>query len=149
MALVSQISSDLKTALKSGDRERVGVLRMVSAALENERFSEKGELSDDKIVAVLRREVKKRVDAAEGFRKGDREEQACTEEREKAIIEQYLPSDFSDEELERIVRDAIQETGMTSVKDFGRIMGSVMSRVAGRADGTRVRIMVEKILSAA
>lgn len=145
--IVEEIASDIKCALKSGDTERVGVLRMISASLQNEQLSVNEALSDDRIIAVLRKEAKKRVDAADAFRKGGREERADLEDREKAIIETYLPPELSDDELKQIIQSVMQETGATSVADLGRVMGLTMKRVKGRCDGTKVRSIVEDIFS--
>jgi uncharacterized protein YqeY len=133
MTILERIQSDTREAMKSGERERVGALRMVTNALQQEAKSG----SDDE-VAVLRRERKRRLEAAEAYREGGNAERAAAEESEARIIESYMPEELSDVELETIVSAGIEESGASAMKDMGRVMGIVMSRIDGRADGGRV-----------
>jgi uncharacterized protein YqeY len=134
--------SDVAQALKAGEKERVGALRVVLSELQ--KASKEG--GDDE-VAVLRRERKRRLDAAEQYRQGARPELAEVEEYEAALIATYLPTELADAELESLVAEAIAESGASSPADMGRVMGAVMPKVAGRADGRRVSGKVREALA--
>ena len=129
--------------MKAGERERVGALRLVLSELQ--KAAKEG--GDDE-VAVLRRERKRRLDAAEQFRAGGRDELAAKEESEATLIGGYLPAELSDDELRRLVDEQIAATGAESPKDMGRVMGAVMPAVDGRADGKRVSSLVREKLGA-
>lgn len=143
MTVVDQLRSDLTAAMKAGEKERVGALRLVLSELQ--KAAKEG---DGDELAVLRRERKRRLDAAEQFRGGGRDELADKEEGEAKLIAAYLPSELSDDELATIVGDAIAETGASSPRDMGQVMKAAMARVAGRADGKRVSARVREALSA-
>ncbi len=142
MAILERVQNDVRVALKAGERERVAALRMVADALQKDR-KEGGE--DE--VAVLRRERKRRLEAAQAYRDGDDPERAAAEEAEAREIERYLPAEMSDEELTRAVDAALAETGATGPSDMGKVMGAVMPRLGGRADGKRVSAVVRERLS--
>src|SRR2546421_2212789 len=129
MPLSEQVRRDAAAALKAGDRERAGALRLIVSELQK---AEKEGGSDD--TAVLQRERKRRLEAAEAYREGGRDESAASEEREAALIDGYLPEPLSDAELDALVGDAIAEAGATEPKEMGRVMALVMPRVEGRAD---------------
>lgn len=141
MAIAEQIKTDLTGAMRAGEKERVGALRLVLSELQ--KAAKEG--SDDE-VAVLRRERKRRLDAAEQFRDGGREELATAEESEAELIDGYLPAEISDEELQGIVAQAVTDSGATSAKDMGSAMRAAMAAVDGRADGKRVSGMVRAAL---
>jgi uncharacterized protein YqeY len=141
MTLADAVKSDLTTAMKAGEKGRVGTLRLVLSELQ--KAAKEG--SDDEL-AVMRRERKRRIEAATAFRGGGRPELAEAEEAEAAIIETYLPAELSDEELGAIVAAAVAETGATSPKDMGAVMKAAMAQVAGRADGKRVSALVRSTL---
>jgi uncharacterized protein len=143
VTVAEQVKSDLTTAMKAGERERVGALRLVLSELQ--KAAKEG--GDDEL-AVLRRERKRRLDAAEQFRSGGRAELADKEESEAELIGGYLPAELSDHELEAIVQDGIASTGAASQKDMGKVMGAVMPAVGGRADGKRVSALVRERLGA-
>lgn len=143
MSIADSVKGDLAAAMKAGQRERVGALRLVLSELQ--RADKEGDADE---VAVLRRERKRRHDAATAFRDGGRPEMATAEEAEAAIIEGYLPAELSDEELGRIVGDAIARTGATSPRDMGAVMKDAMAQVGGRADGGRVSARVREALNA-
>ena len=143
MSILEQVQEDVKTALKAGERERVGQLRMLVNALQAEEKEGKGDE-----VAALQRERKRRLDAAEALREGDRTEQADTEEAEAKLIEGYLPEQLSDEELSELVGSAIEESGASEPKDMGGVMKVLMPKVGGRADGKRVSALVKEKLTA-
>lgn len=141
--LLEQIQSDTREALKAGEKQRVATLRMLSSALQLDAKEGKGDAE-----AVLARERKKRVEAADAFRDGGRAEQAEAETAEAEMIAAYLPEQISDEELAAIVEEAVASSGAESVKDMGKVMGAVMPKVKGRADGNRVSAAVREKLGA-
>ena len=141
MAVLDQLQSDANAALKAGDRERAGALRVVLSELQK-AVKEGG---DDE-VAVLQRERKRRLESAEAFREGGRDELAGEAERDAELIESYLPEQISDEELQALVADAVAESGATSPKDMGKVMSMVMPQVQGRADGKRVSGAAKELL---
>lgn len=144
MSILEQVQADVRSAMRGGERDRVGALRMVANALQQEA---KGGNEDE--VAVLRRERKRRLEAARAYREAGREDRAEVEENEARLIDGYLPTQLSDEDLELIVDDAIAELDATGPGDMGKVMGSVMPRVGGRADGRRVSEAVRTRLDAA
>jgi uncharacterized protein YqeY len=141
MTLADRVKQDLTTAMKAGERDRVGALRLVLSELQK---AEKEGSSDE--VAVLRRERKRRQESATAFRDGGRPELAAAEEAEAEVIATYLPAELSDDELRAIVADAVAETGASSPKDMGQVMKAAMPRVAGRADGRRVSALAQEAL---
>ncbi|HEX5910504.1 MAG TPA: GatB/YqeY domain-containing protein [Thermoleophilaceae bacterium] len=142
MAVLDQLQSDANAALKAGDRERAGALRVVLSQLQ---LAVK-EGSDDEI-AVLQRERKRRLESAEAFREGGRDELAGEAERDAELISTYLPEQISDEELRALVADAVAASGATSPKDMGKVMSMVMPQVQGRADGKRVSGAAKELLT--
>jgi uncharacterized protein YqeY len=136
-----QVKSDLAGAMKAGEKERVGALRLVLSSLQ--LAAKEGE--DDE-VAVLRRERKRRLDAAEQYREGGRADLAAQEEGEAELISAYLPAELSDDELDAIVFEAVAESGATEAKDMGKVMSVAMPKVGGRADGKRVSARVREAL---
>ena len=141
--MIERLQDDVKAAMKAGERERVHALRLVVSELQK-AAKEGGE--DE--VAVLQRERKRRLEAAEAYRDGGRADQAAAEEREAEIISAYMPAQVSDEELGAIVGDAVAESGASSPKELGKVMSLVMPKVKGRADGQRVSAMVREKLGA-
>ena len=129
------------------DNERRDALRLILASLRSAEKELQRPLSDDEELQVLQRERKRRVEAAEAFRAGDREEQAEKEERELAVLEEFMPAPLSEEELEEIIDDVIAEVGATSLSQLGRVMADVMPQVAGRADGSTVSQLVREKLA--
>jgi uncharacterized protein len=144
MSVTDQVRTDMTSAMKNADRGRAAALRLVLSELQ--KAAKEGD-SDE--LAVLRRERKRRLDAAEQFRGGGRPELADQEESEAALIQSYLPAELDDSELRRIVSDAIAETGASEPKDMGQVMKVAMGRVQGRADGKRVSAQVREALEAA
>src|SRR3954447_7333694 len=130
MAIADTVKQDLAAAMKAGEKDRVGALRLVLSELQK---AEKAGDADE--LAVLRRERKRRHEAATAFRDAGRPELATAEESEAELIAAYLPAELSDEELRAIVVAAIEESGATSAKDMGAVMKAAMPKIAGRADG--------------
>jgi uncharacterized protein len=130
-------------AMKAGERDKVGALRMIANALQQE--AKAGDADD---VAVLRRERKRRLEAAEAYRNGGSVDRADAEEAEARLIETYLPAEISDDELGQLVADAVAQSGAEGPQDMGKVMGAVMPKVDGRADGKRVSSAVRERLGA-
>jgi uncharacterized protein YqeY len=142
---LEQIQQDVTTALKAGDRERTGALRLIVSELQKAAKDARDQEPDE--VAVLQRERKRRIESAEAYREAGREDLASAEEREAAVIDEYLPEQLGDDELRRIVQDVVASSGAASQKDMGRVMAAVMPEVKGRADGRRVSAIVKETLS--
>ena len=147
--LKAQLRSDLTTAMKARDELRSATLRMTLAAITTEEVAGKvaRELSDDEVLKVIGREVKKRKEAAEAFAGAGRAEQAAREEAEGEVLTAYLPAQLSDEELQVLVDAAVAETGAEGPRGMGAVMKVLTPRVAGRADGSRVAAAVKAKLS--
>jgi hypothetical protein len=141
VTVLEQVQDDVRTAMKARDRDRASALRMVVDVLQKD-----AKLGSGDEVAVLQRERKKRVEAAEAYEGAGREEQAAAERFEAELIEGYLPQQLSDEELEAIVDSAVAETGATEQRQMGQVMSAVMPKVGGSADGKRVSAAVRKKL---
>jgi uncharacterized protein len=142
VTILEQVQTDTREAMKAGERDRVAALRLVTDALQKD-LKEGG--ADE--VAVLRRERKRRLEAAAAYRDGGSDERADSEEAEAREIERYLPAEMPDDELAAIVDAAIAESGATQPGDMGKVMGAAMPKVAGRADGKRVSAMVSRRLA--
>jgi uncharacterized protein len=144
---IETIEDEIKEAMRSRDGERRDALRLILNSLKNSEKDLQRPLSEEEELQVLQRERKKRVEAAEAFRSGGREEQAEAEERELAILEEFMPEPLSEDEIEEIVDDAIAEVGATSMAHLGRVMADVMPQIAGRADGSVVSQIVREKLA--
>ena len=146
MLIAETIREEMTTAWKAGDTRRRNTLRLLMAAFEYARIEARHTLSDDEALRVLQREAKLRRDAIEEFRKGKREDLVATEEQELEVISAYLPQALSDDELRDLVRETIVEVAAAGPSDLGRVMGPLMQRVAGRADGRRANELVRELL---
>ena len=144
MTLADRVRQDLTSAMKAGEKDRVGTLRYVLSELQ--KATKEG---DGDELAVLRRERKRRHESATAFREGGRDDLAAAEEAEALVIQDYLPAELSDADLRELVRDAVAETGATGPKDMGRVMGAAMEKAAGRADGRRVSALAQEALRGA
>ncbi len=147
MSLIEEIEDDLKDAMRAREAERRDALRLILNALKNSQKELQRPLTEDEELQVLQRERKRRVEAAEAFRAGGREEQAAAEERELEILEEFMPEPLTEDEVEDIVDDVIAEVGATSMADLGRVMADVMPQIAGRADGSTVSQIVREKLA--
>jgi uncharacterized protein len=143
MAILEQIKTDLQDAMRAGERERVGALRLVLSELQKDAKEGSGDE-----LAVLRRERKRRLEAAGAYREAGREDLASGEESEATLIGGYLPAELDEAELEEIVERAVRESGAASAKDMGVAMKHAMAAVDGRADGKRVSGLVRATLQA-
>src|SRR3954453_10257321 len=147
MSLLERVQSDITAAMKAGERERVGALRLVSSELQKaHKEAASGSQADE--VAVLQRERRRRLEAADAYREASRADLAAGEQREAAVVEAHLPAQMTDEELRAIVGDVVAESGAESAKEMGKVMSQVMPRVQGRADGKRVSALVKELLTA-
>jgi uncharacterized protein YqeY len=147
VSLIAKIEDDLREAMRSRDDARRDALRLILSSLRAAEKELQRPLHDDEELQVLQRERKRRAEAAEAFREGGREEQAAAEERELAVLEEFMPEPLSEDEVEEIVDDAIAEVGATSMRDLGRVMADVMPQIAGRADGSVVSQIVREKLA--
>ncbi|OJG87849.1 glutamyl-tRNA(Gln) amidotransferase subunit E [Enterococcus saccharolyticus] len=137
----------MKTAMKAKEKETLQVIRMLKASLQNEQIKVGRDLTEDEELTVLSREMKQRRDSLTEFEKAGREDLAEKVKGEITIVEQYLPAQLTDEEIRQIVADAIEKTGATSPKEFGKVMGLVMPQVKGKADGNQVNAVVKELLT--
>lgn len=147
MTLVERLEDELKQAMLARDDARRDALRLLLASLRGAEKELQRPLHDDEELQVLQRERKRRLEAAEAFRGGGRDEQAEAEERELGVLEEFMPEPLSEDALEEIVDSAIAEVGATSMRDFGRVMADVMPQVSGRADGSAVSQIVREKLA--
>ena len=147
MSLIEEIDGEVKDAMKAGDAERRDALRLILNSLKNTEKELQRPLSEEEELQVMQRERKRRIEAAEAFRAGGREEQAAAEERELDILEEFMPEPLSEDEIDEIVDDVIAEVGATSMADLGRVMADVMPQIAGRADGSQVSQIVREKLA--
>ena len=147
MSLIARLEDELKQAMVARDQPRRDALRLILSSLRSAEKELRRPLHDDEELQVLQRERKRRLEAAEAFRGGGREEQALGEERELAVLEEFMPEPLSEDELEEIIDDAIAEVGATSMRDLGRVMADVMPQVSGRADGSVVSQLVREKLA--
>jgi uncharacterized protein YqeY len=146
MSLLEQVQGDTKEAMRAGDRERVGALRLIVNELQKAHKEATGDKADE--VAVLQRERKRRVEAADAYREAGRDDLAASETREADLISAYLPAQMGDDELRAMVGDVVAESGATSPRDMGKVMSQVMPKLQGRADGKRVSALVKELLTA-
>jgi uncharacterized protein YqeY len=142
LAIAEQIKSDVATAMKAGDRERVGALRLVLSELQK---AEKDGDGDEQ--AVLRRERKRRRESETAYRDAGREDLAATEAYEAGVIEAYLPEELGDDQLDALVRQAIADTGAAGPRDMGKVIKQVMAAAGGRADGKKVSSKAKELLN--
>jgi hypothetical protein len=147
MTLVEELEQEVKEAMLARDAERRDALRLILASLKSAEKELLRPLTEEEELQVLQRERKKRTEAAEAFRAAGREEQAEKEDGELAVLEEFMPEPLSEDEIDRIVDDAIAENGATSLRDMGRVMADVMPQIAGRADGSAVSQLVREKLA--
>lgn len=147
MTLQERLSQEMKQAMLAKDADRLSALRLLKSVVGYVLVERKAEtLSDADFVAVVQKEAKKRRDAIEQYEKGGRPELAEKEKKELSVLETFMPKALSPEELEQLVKTAIQETGATSKKDMGPVMKAVQAKAAGRADGKTISTIVSKLL---
>ncbi len=148
MSLKDQITQDMKSALKAGEKDRLKVVRLILAAIKQVEVDKRIELDDAAVLSVLDKMVKQRRDSVEQFEKGGREDLAAIERDEIAVLENYLPEQLSADELAALVDEVIDATGAASMKDMGKVMGQIKAKAAGRADMGAVSAAVKARLGA-
>jgi uncharacterized protein YqeY len=143
MTLKERITEDMKTAMRSGEKDRLAVIRLLQAAIKQREVDERITLDDAQVTAVLEKMIKQRKESVVAFEKGGRADLVAKENAEIAVLQPYLPAQLSDAELDAIIAEAIQTTGAASIKDMGKVMGIVKSKAAGKADmgavGARIK----------
>ncbi|WP_100010607.1 GatB/YqeY domain-containing protein [Lentibacillus sediminis] len=148
MTLLDRLNQDMKQAMKNKDKQRLKVIRMVKASIQNETIKHgKDSLSEEEELSILSRELKQRKDSLQEFQSAGREDLAEELETEITIVKEYMPAQLSEEELKAIVQTTIQEVHATSRKDMGKVMSAVMPKVKGRADGSQINKLVQQQLS--
>lgn len=145
--LITKIQDDLKQAQLQKDEIKVDTLRMLLSEMRYGEIQKRGQLSGEEVTVVVQKELKKRKEAAVGFRQGGREEAALKEEKEARILSAYLPEQLSDEKLQEIIEASIEEVGAVSIADMGKVIGLVIGKVKGQADGGRISGLVKEKLS--
>ncbi len=147
MSLLTTLNEDMKQAMRAKDKETLQVIRMLKASIQNEQIKKGQDLNDEEELTVLSREMKQRRDSLIEFEKADRTDLADKVKKEIVIVEKYLPAQLSEDEIRAIVTEAIAATGATSPKEFGKVMGAVMPKVKGKADGNQVNAIVKELLN--
>ncbi|MGM0173247.1 GatB/YqeY domain-containing protein [Enterococcus sp. DIV0800] len=147
MSLLTTLNEDMKQAMRAKDKESLQVIRMLKASIQNEQIKKGQDLNEEEELTVLSREMKQRRDSLTEFEKADRTDLADKVKKEIVIVENYLPAQLSEEEIRTIVQEAITKTGATSPKEFGKVMGAVMPKVKGKADGNQVNAVVKELLN--
>lgn len=147
MSLKQQLTEDMKTAMRGGDKQRLGVIRLILAAVKQREVDERIELDDIQTIAVLEKMVKQRKDSVSQYAAAGREDLADVERAEMAVIEAYLPAKLSDAEIDALIDAAIAETGATSARDMGKVVAAVKAKAAGRADMGQVSGRIKQRLN--
>jgi uncharacterized protein YqeY len=145
--LKQRIQDDVKAAMKAKDKERLGTLRLITAAIKQREVDERTELDESQVLAILDKMIKQRRDSVEQYESAGRQELADQEKREIAIIEDYLPAGLSDEEVASMIETAMQEVGATGMQDMGKVMGKLKPQMQGRADMGKVSSLVKQKLA--
>jgi len=148
MSLKDQITEDMKSAMKAGEKDRLKVVRLIRAAIKQVEVDQRVELDDTAVLGVLDKMVKQRRDSVEQFEKGNREDLAAIERAEIAVLETYLPAQLSEDELAALIDEVIKATGAQNIRDMGKVMGQIKSKAAGRADMGAVGAAVKERLNA-
>jgi uncharacterized protein len=143
MSLKQQLTDDMKTAMRGGDKDRLGVIRLILAAIKQREVDERIQLDDTQVLAVLEKMLKQRKDSVSQYAAAAREDLADVERAEMAVIEAYMPAKLSDAEVDAIIEAAIAETGAGSARDMGKVVGVVKGKVAGRADMAQVSARIK------
>lgn len=146
MSLKEQLMNDMKDAMKNHEKDRLAVIRMVRGAIRQQEIDGQKELGDEDVIAVLSKEVKMRKDSMEEFKKGGREDLVEKTQAEIDVLMPYLPAQLSEEEVRELVKAAVEQTGAATAKDMGKVMGALMPKVKGRADGKMVNTIVRSFL---
>jgi uncharacterized protein len=143
MALKQQLTDDMKTAMRGGDKERLGVIRLILAAIKQREVDERMELDDTQVLTVLEKMLKQRKDSVSQYAAAGREDLADVERAEMVVIDAYMPARLSDAEVDALIDAAMAETGASSARDMGKVVGVVKGKVAGRADMSQVSARIK------
>jgi uncharacterized protein YqeY len=146
MSLKEQLTADMKEAMKNKEKERLAVIRMVRGAIRQQEIDGQKELGEEDVIAVISKEVKMRRDSIEEFKKGAREDLVEKTQAEIDVLLPYLPAQLSEDEVRELVKAAVEQTGAATPKDMGKVMGVLMPKVKGRADGKMVNTIVKSFL---
>jgi hypothetical protein len=146
MSLIERLNEDMKQAMKSQDKFRLSVIRMVRSSIKNAEIERQHPLDDQEVLDILQREVKQRKDSLQDFEKAGRQDLVDQVNEEIRILQEYMPQQMSEEEIIALVQQTIQETGASSKADMGKVMGALMPKVKGRADGKLVNRIVQQYL---
>ena len=146
MSLKEQLTADMKEAMKNKEKERLAVIRMVRGAIRQQEIDGQKELGEEDVIAVISKEVKMRRDSIEEFQKGGREDLVEKTQAEIGVLLPYLPAQLSEDEVRELVKAAVEQTGAATPKDMGKVMGVLMPKVKGRADGKMVNTIVKSFL---
>src|SRR5690625_480428 len=147
MSILDQLNEDMKAAMKAKEKERLSTIRMIKAAIQNEEIDKGRELTPDEEIAIVSREKKQRMDSYEEFEKAGRGDLITNLEKELEIVTEYLPEQLSDDEVREIVKVTIEEVGAESMQDMGKVMTTIMLKVSGAADGSKINQLVKQELS--
>ncbi|MFD0870569.1 glutamyl-tRNA(Gln) amidotransferase subunit E [Chlamydia abortus] len=147
MSLSDRLNEDMKQAMKSQDKFRLSVIRMIRSAIKNIEIDQRRSLDDNEVLDIISREIKQRKDSLQEFEKAGREDLAQAAKAEIAVIAEYLPQQLTEEEVRVLVQQTIQETGASSKAEMGKVMGALMPKVKGRADGKLVNQLVQQLLN--
>ncbi|MBR2142719.1 GatB/YqeY domain-containing protein [Anaerovibrio sp.] len=147
MSIKEQLANDMKEAMKTKEKERLAVIRMVRGAIRQQEIDGKTELDDEAVIAVISKEVKMRKDSIVDFQNGGRDDLVAQNEAEIAFLMPYLPKQLTEDEVRELVKEAVEKTGASSPKDMGKVMGALMPKVKGRADGKMVNQLVKEALN--
>ncbi|MEW9667360.1 GatB/YqeY domain-containing protein [Ammoniphilus sp. 3BR4] len=146
MSLLGKLNDDMKQAMKDKDKLKLSVIRMVKSSVKNEEINQGKELTDDQVLTLLNRELKQRRDSLQEFENAGREDLAEQTRAEIEVLLPYLPTQLTEEEIRQIVQESVEQVGATSKKDLGKVMGAIMPKVKGKADGTLVNKIVQELL---
>ena len=147
MGLEEKLRNDMKDALKTGQKEKLSTLRTALAQVKDERIKKRTDLSDEDIIAVLMRAVKSRKDSIEMYKQGGRQDLVDKETAELEVLQSYLPEQMSEEEIKKVIAEIVESSGAADMKDIGKVMGPVMAKLKGKADGKLVQQIARSLLS--
>lgn len=147
MSILDQLNEDMKTAMKAKEREKLTTIRMIKSSIQNEEINLGRALNEEEEIAILSREKKQRQESLTEFQKAGRDDLIQKLENELDVVNQYLPEQLTTEEVQAIVEETIAEVGAESMQDMGKVMGAIMPKVAGRADGGQINQLVREALS--
>ncbi|MET1179851.1 MULTISPECIES: GatB/YqeY domain-containing protein [Bacillales] len=147
MSLLERLNNDMKQAMKNKEKDKLSVIRMLKASIQNEAMKQRQDLTDDEELTVLSRELKQRKDSLQEFENAGRSDLVDKVRTELVYVEAYMPEQLSEEDISKIVKQTIEEVKATSKADMGRVMGALMPKVKGKADGSLVNKLVQQHLS--